>query len=775
MRDSNLENGTQSFADEVISRFGVLPNFFCSAPSAGGLIQELWKFAKSGYLHCPLPSIFKERLFVHLSRFCPVRYCVVRHVGFLIGEGRPAGDATVTPQSIAEALTLLRRPMPDAEALARSLERMESYQDPVEIPQSETQLEGDLFDALTILFLEPGRSERSRSAVTCAFGEAHFEILTAFLAFVRTAHFWTETHPMLPYEADMLAVMAEHDELARALLDPTEAEQAKAGETLRRTVAELHQMRDERARVEEALRVSEERLKAVLRATHMAFWVWDPASDIVSASDTMNELYGMPPGETFKSSRRGFELVHPEDLTEHQAAVEGAAREGGTWHREFRIVRPCDGKVVWLEERAHATRDAHTGRLAMAGLVWDVTARKLLESTLQDADHRKDEFLATLAHELRNPLAPLRNGLQIARLAAKSDALLQRTVEMMDRQLTHLVHLVDDLLDVGRISSGKIELRRTQVTLTDILGASVEAALPVIEKHGHELDIDQGTEPLRIEGDFDRLTQIFSNLLTNAAKYTERGGKIRLQIAREGKWAVVSVTDNGIGIPSADLPHVFELFSQVRAHQGRAEGGIGIGLALVHKLVGLHQGTVLARSEGIGKGSTFVVRLPLLLGQAIPEVPLGAAPPSAVVLRRVLVVDDNKDAALSLALLLEHQGHEVATAHDGDEAIQTAKRWRPQIVFLDLGMPRMGGVEAAKHLRALSGGEPITLVALTGWGQRQHHQDTQEAGFDWHLLKPIDHKELEKVLSASQTSPLALCGAPSRENPESLPCVDLEF
>jgi PAS domain S-box-containing protein len=605
-----------SFADEVTSRFGVLPNFFCSAPSAQALVEQLWEFAKAGYLDSQLPSVFKERLFVHLSRFCEVRYCIVRHVGFLIGEGRPAGDASVTPQTIEQVVALLRRPLPDAVQLANCLERLESHRHPIEMPDSGTQLEGDLFDALTIIFLEPSHSERARRAVAGAFGEHGFEILTAFLAFVRTAHFWTETHPTLGYEPDMIAVMAKQDELARLLLDRTEAEQAKAGETLRRTLTALRESQGERAKVEAALRISEERLKAVLRAAHMALWEWDPVTDTVSASDTMDELFGLPPGERFHTGGRAFDLVHPEDLRPHQEKLEGAARNGGTWQDQFRITRPCDGRMAWLEERAHVSHDPNTGKLAMAGLVWDVTERKLLELSLQEADRRKDEFLATLAHELRNPLAPLRNGLQIARLTSKADSPFQRTIEMMDRQLTHLVHLVDDLLDVGRISSGKIELRRKEVTLRDVLTSSAEAARSAIDTHAHELIIEPGAEELWVDADFDRLTQIFSNLLTNAAKYTERGGKIELRVAREGNWAVVSVADNGIGIPAADLPHVFELFSQVRLHQGRAEGGLGIGLSIVRKLVEMHQGTVSACSEGDGKGSTFIVRLPLTPGAA---------------------------------------------------------------------------------------------------------------------------------------------------------------
>jgi PAS domain S-box-containing protein len=748
MRGASPVKGNQSFSDEVLSRFGVLPNFFCSAPAAEGLVEELWKFAKSAYLDCPLPSLFKERLFVHLSRFCEVRYCIVRHVGFLIGEGHPAGDASAPPQTIDQVLTVLRRPLSDADGLSHCFQRLESYGQPVEMPEPETQLEGDLFDALTIMFVEPARSERARRAVACAFGESRFEILTAFLAFVRTAHYWTETHPTLAYETDMLAVMAKHGELARLLIDRSEAEHVKAGDAFRRTLAQLQEIRGEQARVEAALRITEERLQAVLRTAHMAFWAWDPATDTVSASLTMDELLGLPPGERLTSSRRGFELVHPEDLPALRAKLETAAREGGTWDHDFRIVRPCDGKVTWLTERANTTRESD-GKLVMAGLVWDVTERKLLESSLKEADQRKDEFLATLAHELRNPLAPLRNGLQIARRTSSADSPFQRTIEMMDRQLTHLVRLVDDLLDVGRISSGKIELRRDKLALPAILTSSAEAARAAIDTHSHELIIEPGTEELWVEGDFDRLTQIFSNLLTNAAKYTERGGRIELRVSRKGNYAVVNVSDNGIGIPSDDLPHVFELFSQVRLHQGRSEGGLGIGLAIVRKLVEMHQGTVSVCSDGSGKGSTFTVRLPLLLDGAATPAYLHTKLTSSVPPRRILVVDDNTDAAVSFAVLLEHQGHEVATAHDGEEAVAKARVLRPHIVFLDLGMPRMDGLEAARHLRALSDGEPMTLVALTGWGQKRDHERTREAGFDWHLLKPIDGNELDKILAAS--------------------------
>jgi signal transduction histidine kinase len=383
---------------------------------------------------------------------------------------------------------------------------------------------------------------------------------------------------------------------------------------------------------------------------------------------------------------------------------------------------------------------------------WAAVERARAEAALRAADRRKDEFLATLAHELRNPLAPLRNGLQIARLTCRSDATLQRTVDMMDRQLSHLVRLVDDLLDVARISSGKLELRREPVDLAQVLASSVESTRVIIESQGHELVVDVDHEELLVRGDFERLSQVFTNLLSNAAKYTERGGLIRIALAREKNEGVVRVVDSGIGIPAGEVEHVFDLFSQVRSHQGRTGGGLGIGLSLVKSLVALHDGEVSACSAGVGAGSTFTVRLPLLAADVrnvpapVPTATQESAQP-AVDPRRILIADDNVDAVTSLARLLTLLGHEVATAHDGLEALGKAAEGTPEVVFLDLGMPRMDGIEAAQRIRQLPGGDKILLIALTGWGQESDRQRTLDAGFDWHLIKPIGVAELTEILA----------------------------
>jgi PAS domain S-box-containing protein len=378
----------------------------------------------------------------------------------------------------------------------------------------------------------------------------------------------------------------------------------------------------------------------------------------------------------------------------------------------------------------------------VAVLFSDITERVEAEQALRQADRRKDEFLATLAHELRNPLAPLRNGLQIVRQQTREGGRLLETVGMMDRQLTHLVRLVDDLLDVGRISSGKIELQREPLSLDRVLSGSIEATRACIQQRHHELEIEGRAADYAVLGDVHRLTQVFTNLLSNACKYTNPGGRLRLSIVRQGAEVLVRVSDNGIGIPPPDTGRVFDLFSQVRSHQPLNAGGLGIGLSLVRSLVRLHGGSVEASSAGVDQGSTFTVRLPLLenaqfpAGQAVDRATKSSVP------RRVIVADDNTDSAGTLAELLRMQGHEVWTACDGLEAVEQASERHPDAVLLDLGMPRMDGIEAARRIRALPGGDAPLLVALTGWGQNSDRERTNAAGFDCHLVKPADPDEI---------------------------------
>jgi len=396
----------------------------------------------------------------------------------------------------------------------------------------------------------------------------------------------------------------------------------------------------------------------------------------------------------------------------------------------------------WVEVRAYPTPQG------LAVYFRDVTDRKLVEEQLREADRRKSEFLAILAHELRNPLAPLRNGLHILKRRSDVDAIVSDTISMMDRQMTHLVRLVDDLLDVSRITRGRLELRQRKVLLTDILASAVESTRAAFESSRHELTIDVRAPSLFVDGDSDRLAQVFSNLLLNAAKYTEAGGRITLSLDHDNGDAIATVQDNGIGIPPQALEQVFDMFAQVRSHEVRGAEGLGIGLSLVRTLVQMHNGTVNAFSEGTGLGARFTVRLPLVAGPALPDV---APSPSEAQKRgqRVLVVDDNTDAAASLALLLKMEAYEVCTAADGEEAVERARTFGPQIIFMDLAMPRLDGLEAARRIRTLPNGKHMRIVALTGWGQEADRHRTRDAGMDDHLTKPVSLDALQSVLRGS--------------------------
>jgi CheY-like chemotaxis protein/two-component sensor histidine kinase len=377
--------------------------------------------------------------------------------------------------------------------------------------------------------------------------------------------------------------------------------------------------------------------------------------------------------------------------------------------------------------------------------VRDITARKEIEEALREADRRKDEFLAILAHELRNPLAPLRNSLYVLRQSAGERATVDKVRDMMERQVDHLVHLVDDLLEVSRINRGKIALRKQRVGLAAIIQTALETALPAIESAGHRLSITLPSEPLDLEADPIRLAQVFANLLNNAAKYTEAGGRIDVLARQEEQEVMVAVRDTGVGIPADMLPRVFELFLQVETTRGHAQGGLGIGLTLVKSLVELHGGRVEARSPGLGQGSELTVRLPIATGARAEAIRRDAEAPLAP--RRILVVDDNRDAADSLGMLLEALGSEVEIAYDGPAALEAVPRYRPEVVLLDIGMPGMNGHEVARRLRERPEGRDLMLVALTGWGQDQDRRCSEAAGFDRHLVKPVALDALRDLLA----------------------------
>lgn len=375
----------------------------------------------------------------------------------------------------------------------------------------------------------------------------------------------------------------------------------------------------------------------------------------------------------------------------------------------------------------------------------DISERKREEKEHGDAERRKDEFLAMLAHELRGPLAPLRSGLHIIQRTAQFEPTLQSTVEMMDRQMRQLVRLVDDLLDINRITSGKLELRREPLMLTAVVQSAVEACRSQIDEKEHTLELDIRCNDLRVDGDFARLSQVFSNLISNAAKYTDHGGRIRVTVDADADRAIVGVEDTGIGIPPESLEQVFEMFMQLPAHKQYTGGGLGIGLSLVRELVRMHGGTVHASSAGIEQGSVFTVRLPRL-PVAARQLPPSATQSVPAPKHRILIADDNVDAARSLALLLGLDGHDVRTAADGREAVEAARSFRPRVILMDIGMPTMDGLEATRRIRAEPWGKEVKIVALTGWGQDVDRQRSSEAGADGHLIKPVDNATLMDLL-----------------------------
>jgi two-component system, sensor histidine kinase len=397
--------------------------------------------------------------------------------------------------------------------------------------------------------------------------------------------------------------------------------------------------------------------------------------------------------------------------------------------------------------RARKTTEDELGELvdAFNAMLAEVGRRA---EAMREADRRKDEFLATLAHELRNPLAPIRNALEILRIAGDDPGKSRMAREMMQRQVSQMVRLVDDLLDVSRITTGKLAVRKAVIELQGAVTDGVETARPFIESRGQALELDVARSPIAVEGDRTRLAQVFSNLLNNAAKYTEPGGHIRLAVRQEGDQAVVRVSDTGIGLSRESMETIFDMFVQVDLTLERSQAGLGVGLTLARRLVELHNGTIEARSEGAGRGSEFVVRLPV----SSMHLEVAAGPSGVdddeVHARRILLADDNVDFANSLGQLLSAQGHDVRIAYDGAEALRHARDFNPQIAFVDIGMPKVHGYEVARRLRAEPATSGCVLVAVTGWGQENDRKRAREAGFDRHLVKPVDPTEIEAILDS---------------------------
>ena len=521
---------------------------------------------------------------------------------------------------------------------------------------------------------------------------------------------------------------------------------ASAIELVRR-VADIVWPAFERARADRALASSEERLLLAQSIARMGTWEWDFATNQCAFSREGLELFGLNAARSHTLDEL-LARVDGRDAPALQAALE-TCRQTGAAEMEYRYRHPKRG-VRWIHAKAGHTYNG--GRLCVVGIALDVTERRQAEEALKEVNQRKDEFLAMLAHELRNPLAPIRSAVQILRVHGKSNAQLDWARAVIDRQARHLTRLVDDLLDVSRIVRGQIVLERTPLELAEVIQHAVETCRPLMRERQHQLQVTIPPEPVHVNGDLTRLAQVLANLLINAAKYTNEGGVISIEGKREGSQAVVCVRDSGIGISQALLPHIFDLFTQGERTLDRSQGGLGIGLTLVRRIIELHGGDVEAASAGAGQGSEFIIRLPVVELQVPRSVEAKPSAAASIPQLRILVVDDNVDAAESIAVLLSLDGHEVRSVHDSQRAIDLALEFRPDVMLLDIGLPGMDGYEVARQLRSRQEISHMRLIAVTGYGQQEDRDRTREAGFDQHLVKPVEPEALNAVLGTVEAA-----------------------
>jgi len=569
-----------------------------------------------------------------------------------------------------------------------------------------------------------------------------------------------------PINPDILrskvAVFANLFRTTRALASAVEAlnvevsERENVQEELRQAKDQLESRVLERttelASANRELMDNEEWLRLALAVAQVATWDWDLHTGKMRWSANPEVLFGFPAG-SFGSDSRISHAAHIDDVGVLDAAFQ-RAMETGNYEVEYRAVR-SDGTVVWIADRGRVVQEHESPPARMVGVSVDLTRRKNLEEALVESDRRKNEFLATLAHELRNPLAPVRYAVKVLDVKGPETPHLRWAVGLIDRQIQHMARLIDDLLDVNRISRNMLELRKEKVELASVIAMAVETSRPLIEQGNHNLVLDIPADPIYLNADTIRLAQVFSNLLNNATQHSQSpdtGDKIYLTAMREGSSAVIAVKDVGVGIEPEMLPRIFEMFNQGGRLSG---GGLGIGLSLARRLVEMHGGSIEARSGGIGKGATFTVRLPIP-DLSHPEKPNIQSPAdvseASPLKRRILVADDNRDVVESFQIMLRILGHEVQTALDGEEALEKAEQFRPDVIVLDVGMPILDGYETASRIRQLPWSRDVVLIAVTGWGNDKDKLKSAAAGFDVHLVKPVDATTILEALDQMDQS-----------------------
>ncbi len=495
--------------------------------------------------------------------------------------------------------------------------------------------------------------------------------------------------------------------------------------------------------------IDRQRLQFALAAARLGFWDWNVTSGSFQYGGDWSGLLGLP-ADYFTPALSPWEsLLHPEDAPRVMDIL-----RSNLWGEipEFEVecrFKTGKGDFLWVSAKGRVIeRDPKGVVCRHVGVIEDINERRKVREQLKAVARQKDDFLATLAHELRNPLAPIRTGLAIIKRDPTSDAACHARA-MMERQLLHLLRLIDDLLDISRISLGRLTLKKTHITAKEIVDTAVEGSAPFIESNEHKLSIDLPSEPILLDGDLTRLAQVLSNLLNNSAKYTPKKGRIELQVEKLPDTVLFKVSDNGVGIPPEMLESIFDMFGQVNRTLDRAQGGLGIGLALVRKLVELHNGTVHAESAGPGRGSSFLVLLPRLSQEDEKKRTRDAASPttdSEGRPKKILVVDDNVDSAESLAIFLRMHGHSTRVAHSSSAALTVHEEFHPDIMFLDIGLPEMNGYEVARRVRASPHGVDTCLVAITGWGGDKDKESAKAAGFNAHLTKPVDLSAVQALL-----------------------------
>jgi signal transduction histidine kinase/ActR/RegA family two-component response regulator len=651
---------------EVRERFGVLPNFFCLGGDAPEITANLWGFARFAYLDNPLPSLFKERLFVYLSRFCEVRYCIARHVGFLVGLGRPAGDHTCPPETVQQVVRLIRRALPRQDGLEGHLLLLEEADSPLSsLPDSDTPLEEAIVSCSTHVFLQTPQAPRCLATLRRVFTAEMFQYLMVFLAFIRTAHYWTKIHPELGFEDDVQQLFVTHQALAECVLNDPEASTCEATQVI---LDELHSLQKERGR-----RVEMERLLEEQRVN----------SDLVLS--------------TLK-------------------------RETNARLRDL------------LAVAEHARAEA------------------------EKANRVKDEFLAMLSHELRSPMNAMLNWIGILKAAGPGDSdLLRRAVETLERNIWSQSQIVNDLLDVSRILSGKLQIDQGRVAFEAVVTSCVQSHRPSAEDKQVALRLHIKDHDLEVLGDEARLQQVVANLLGNAIKFTNAGGFVTLTVERKDVSASLVVEDTGQGIAPEFLPHIFERFTQANSVSTRTHGGLGLGLSLVKNLVSLHGGDIQAESAGVDRGARFSVLLPLAAVRqrvAHRTSDSGSAENDALTSLDVLVVEDDPDTRQALEIVLQQHASRVRSAGTVRQALEAYDVHRPDVVISDVGMPDENGYALIRAIRDQEEGRThrTIAIAMSGFAGREDKDAALGAGFDAHMAKPVKPEELLDQMRALAAS-----------------------